>query len=103
MSAKNCDKKNRFRSIIVGFRVSPEENEMINELVALSGLDKQTYIVNRLQNDSMNLTMNSRIYLRIVLVLNKVYEAIMSNNVSEIDTQLLTVIADIIKNCKIDD
>ena len=27
MSAKNVDKKNRFRSITVGFRVSPEENE----------------------------------------------------------------------------
>ena len=27
MSAKNVDKHNRFRSITVGFRVSPEENE----------------------------------------------------------------------------
>ena len=27
MSAKNVDKHNRFRSITVGFRVSPEEQE----------------------------------------------------------------------------
>lgn len=30
MSAKNVDKHNRFRSITVGFRVSPEEQEELN-------------------------------------------------------------------------
>ena len=29
MSAKNRDNKNRWRNITVGFRVSPEENELI--------------------------------------------------------------------------
>ena len=43
MSAKNVDRKNRFRSITVGFRVSPEENEALNKAVALSGLPKQEY------------------------------------------------------------
>ena len=37
MSAKNRDNKNRWRNITVGFRVSPEENELINKAVALSG------------------------------------------------------------------
>ena len=40
MSAKNRDNKNRWRNITVGFRVSPEENELINKAVALSGLAK---------------------------------------------------------------
>ncbi len=31
MSAKNRDNKNRWRNITVGFRVSPEENELINK------------------------------------------------------------------------
>lgn len=43
MSAKNRDNKNRWRNITVGFRVSPEENELINKAVALSGLPKQEY------------------------------------------------------------
>ncbi len=34
MSAKNRDNKNRWRNITVGFRVSPEENELINKAVA---------------------------------------------------------------------
>lgn len=38
MSAKNVDRHNRFRSITVGFRVSPEEQEELNRAVALSGL-----------------------------------------------------------------
>ena len=38
MSAKNVDKHNCFRSITVGFRVSPEEQEELNRVVALSGL-----------------------------------------------------------------
>lgn len=47
MSAKNLDKHNRFRSITVGFRVSPEEHEHINVAVALSGLSKQEYCYRR--------------------------------------------------------
>ena len=43
MSAKNLDKHDRFRCITVGFRVSPEEHETINRIVALSGLTKQEY------------------------------------------------------------
>ena len=35
MSAKNVDRHNRFRSITVGFRVSPEEQEELNRAVAL--------------------------------------------------------------------
>lgn len=42
MSAKNVDRHNRFRSITVGFRVSPEEQEELNRAVALSGLPKQS-------------------------------------------------------------
>lgn len=41
MSLKNRDEHNRWRNITVGFRVSPEENELINKAVALSGLPKQ--------------------------------------------------------------
>lgn len=35
MSAKNVDKYNRFRSITVAFRVSPEEQIELNRAIAL--------------------------------------------------------------------
>lgn len=47
MSAKNLDNKKRWRSLSVGFRVSPEEWEQINKYVALCGLQKQEYLINR--------------------------------------------------------
>ena len=41
MSAKNLDKKNRWRSVTVAFRVSPEEAYRLNMVAKTSGLTKQ--------------------------------------------------------------
>ena len=62
MSAKNVDRHNRFRSITVGFRVSPEENEQINRAVALSGLPKQEYCYRRCLNRDIVVQGNPRVY-----------------------------------------
>ena len=48
MSAKIRDEKNRWRNITIAFRVSPQENRMINELVRISGLTKQQYITDNM-------------------------------------------------------
>ena len=45
MSAKNNDVQGRFRSLTIAFRVSPEEIEVLNEKVKLSGLTKQDYMI----------------------------------------------------------
>ena len=62
MSAKNLDKHNRFRSITVGFRVSPEENEEINRAVALSGLPKQEYCYRRCLERDIVVRGNPKVY-----------------------------------------
>lgn len=62
MSAKNLDNKNRWRNITVGFRVSPEENELINKAVALSGLPKQEYCYRRCLNQDVVVQGNPRVY-----------------------------------------
>ena len=62
MSAKNVDKHNRFRSITVGFRVSPEEQEELNRAVALSGLPKQEYCYRRCLNQDVVVQGNPRIF-----------------------------------------
>ena len=48
MSAKSMDKHNRWRSVTVAFRVSPEEAEQLNRFVRLSGLSKQDYLIRRI-------------------------------------------------------
>ena len=62
MSAKNVDKHNRFRSITVGFRVSPEENEELNRAVALSGLPKQEYCYRKCMGREIVVQPNPRVY-----------------------------------------
>lgn len=52
MSAKNVDNKGRLRSKIVSFRMSPEEANLLDGFVLISGVNKQDYLINRaLQRD----------------------------------------------------
>ena len=62
MSAKNVDRHNRFRSITVGFRVSPEEQEELNRAVALSGLPKQEYCYRKCMGREVMVQPNPRVY-----------------------------------------
>ena len=56
------DKKNRWRSLTVGFRMSPEENADLDMRVRLSGLTKQDYIIRRLQCRDIVVQGNPRVY-----------------------------------------
>ena len=62
MSAKNLDKYNRFRSVTVGFRVSPKEQETINRIVALSGLTKQEYCYRKCTDREIIVEANPRVF-----------------------------------------
>ncbi len=59
---KNVDRNNRFRSITVGFRVSPEEQEELNRAVALSGLPKQEYCYRKCMEREVVVQPNPRVY-----------------------------------------
>lgn len=69
MSAKNLDKHNRFRSRQVAFRLSPEEADLLDIYVKLSGLTKQDYITSKLLDKDVIVQGNPRVYkaLRIQL------------------------------------
>ena len=62
MSLKNRDEHNRWRNHTVGFRVSPEENELLNRVVALSGLPKQEYCYRRCMNRDIVVQGNPRVF-----------------------------------------
>ncbi|MBR2563639.1 MAG: hypothetical protein IKE29_03375 [Paenibacillus sp.] len=74
MSAKNSDNHNRWCSITVGFRVSPEENEQINVAVALSGLPKQEYCYRRCMEREIVVQGNPRVYQALKIHLAAVLE-----------------------------
>ena len=62
MSEKVLDAHGRWRSLTVGFRVSPEEDEQIERLVALTGLTKQDYIIRRLTEQDVVVQGNPKVY-----------------------------------------
>ena len=93
MSAKNRDNKNRWRNITVGFRVSPEENELINKAVALSGLPKQEYCYRRCLNQDVVVQGNPRVYTALKLELDSVLTELKRIEAgNSVDEELMNVI-----------
>ena len=62
MSEKLLDPQGRHRCTTVSFRVSPEEAEVLDRLVAASGLTKQDYITSCLTEHEITVIPNSRTY-----------------------------------------
>jgi len=71
---KSLDQKGRWRNKIVAVRVSEEEAELINQLVALSGLTKQDYIIRRLQCRDVVVQGNPRVYKALRNQMAEIYE-----------------------------
>ena len=59
---KNLDNQGRWRNKTVSFRMSNEEVTLLNNLVALSGLTKQDYIIKRLLCKDVVVVGNTRVY-----------------------------------------
>lgn len=93
MSVKNLDEKGRFRSRTIGFRVSPEEEKLINSAVALSGLTKQDYIVRKLTDRTVTVLPNPRVYKALKNQLSEVLDELKRiENGNGVDSELLEVI-----------
>ena len=62
MSRKVMDCCNRWRSKTVSFRMSPEEDALLDSMVRLSGMTKQDYIIRRLLCRDVVVQGNPRVY-----------------------------------------
>lgn len=63
----------RWRSVTVAFRVSPEEAELIDDLVSATGLTKQSYITERLLQRDVVVVPHVRTYKGLRNSMEKVY------------------------------
>ena len=59
---RSLDAKGRWRNRTVGFRVSNEEWELITNIVRLSGLSKQEYIMRKLTDREIVVKGNPKVY-----------------------------------------
>ena len=71
---KKLDHNGRWRNRIVAFRVSDEEAKLLNDLVALSGLTKQDYIMRRLLCRDIIVQRNPRVYKALKNQMAAIYE-----------------------------
>ena len=62
MSERRTDQNGRWRNKVVAFRMSLEEDEQLEQLVRLSGLSKQDYIIQRLLCREIKVYPNPRVY-----------------------------------------
>ena len=104
MSLKNRDEHNRWRNITVGFRVSTEENELLNKAVALSGLPKQEYCYRKCMNRDVIVQGNPRVFKALRNQLADVLAELQRiETVGEVNDELLDLIemiADILGGLK---
>ena len=71
---RTLDYKGRWRNHTVAFRVSNEEANLLNDLVALSGLTKQDYITRRLLCRDVVVQGNPRVYKALKNQMATIYE-----------------------------
>ncbi len=74
MSVKKRDRCTRWRSKTVSFRMSPEENALLDSYAKLSGMSKQDYIIHRLLQKEVVVQGNPRVYKALRNQLADVFE-----------------------------
>ena len=90
---KNLDTKGRWRNSNVGFRVSEEEAKLLDDLVELSGLAKQDYILRRLLNREVVVQGNPKVFKALKHQMTRIYEELKRlESVSDDNEELLIAV-----------
>lgn len=98
---KSLDAKGRWRNRNVGFRVSEEEAKLLDNLVELSGLAKQDYILRRLLNREVVVQGNPKVIKALKNQMTQIYEELKRlESVSDDNEELLIVVEMVAKIMK---
>ena len=105
MSHKKLDRRNRWRSKTVAFRMSPEENALLDAAVRLSGLTKQDYIIDRLLHREIVVQGNPRVYKALRDQMQQIYAKLCEltdgwDRMDEDEIELLKLVADTLGGMK---
>ena len=93
MVGKRRDERNRWRNKTVAFRVSPEEDALLESFVRLSGLTKQDYLARRLLARAVVVPGHPRVYQALREQLERVLEELRRiESGAGVDADLLAVI-----------
>ena len=101
---KNLDKQGRWRNKTVSFRMSNKEATLLDNLVSLSGLTKQDYIIKRLLCKDVVVVGNTRVYKALKNHMEQIYMELQKlssgNEIDDVTLSTIQFINQIIKNMK---
>ena len=93
---KNVDSKGRWRNRNVGFRVSEEEAKLLDDLVELSGLAKQDYILRRLLNRQVVVQGNPKVFKALKHQMTQIYEELKRLEAVSNDNEELLIVVEMV-------
>lgn len=93
---KNLDTKGRWRNRNVGFRVSEEEAKLLDDLVELSGLAKQDYILRRLFNREVVVQGNPKVFKALKHQMTRIYEELKRLETVSADNEELLIVVEMV-------
>ncbi len=91
MSEKRLDTKNRWRNVVVAFRMSPEEAQELNVKVSLSGLSKQDYIIQCLLKHEIRVVGGMKVAKKVQVHLDTILEELQTLDEADRDVEELLV------------
>ena len=101
MSEKSLDRKGRWRSKTVAFRLSPEENETLNNMVKLSGQTKQDYIIQCVLEHNVTIYGNPRVFKAVKEQLNNLLHTLHGiTHIEEADDTTMETLARLVRICE---
>lgn len=90
MSEKARDGQGRWRSKTIAFRISPEENQLLEDFVRLSGLTKQEYLIQRALNRDVSVMPNPRVHKALREQMQKLCEEFHRlHNVNDVSPEMI--------------
>lgn len=93
MSEKRRDSHGRWRNKMIAFRVSPEEDELIDSVVKMLGVSKQYYLTANMLKHTINITPSPRMFKGLRTTLNDIIEELRRiENGEKVDDDLLLTI-----------
>ena len=91
---RTLDKKGRWRSLAVTFRISPEENADLDRRVKLSGLTKQEYFIRRISERDIVVQGSPRVYKALRDQMAEILAELRRiETVSDVSDEFLTVLS----------
>lgn len=85
---KKKNEKNRKRNVIMNFRVTPMEKEMIEARIKITGLNKAEFFINSCMNQSVTVVGNIRTFNEIKNAISDIASCInMNPNLDELERE----------------